>query len=252
MKIVSAQRLTQIGGVKIAVQAVAGMGKTMLAATAKKPIVILTERNGVTCLTEPNIRKVFGKDAVTTNVPVVEAYTVEAFEDAIGNLMDDTRFDTIFIDSVSELSKMLLTKAKPNYKNKLQAYGDMAEQVDMFIRSLNDAPKNIVLLFHSVACESWDEEGEPLGTVMVPGFEGQKMKTDFPFLNGEIYVMVNDFDDEGEETRMIRTRQGDTNTYAKNRSGTLNDIEPPHIQKLIDKLKSTRPKKVVKKKPAVK
>tara|TARA_R110000851_G_scaffold39729_7_gene100732 strand:+ start:8822 stop:9577 length:756 start_codon:yes stop_codon:yes gene_type:complete len=249
MNIVSAQSITQKGGIKVAIQAIAGMGKTMLAATCTKPIVILTERTGATCLSEANIRKVYGNDAVTTNIPVVEAYTIADFEDALDKLMADKRFDTIFIDSTSELSKMLLAKAKPNYKNKLQAYGDMAEQIDIFIRSLNDAPKNIVFLFHSVASDSWDEEGEPMGTVMVPGFEGQKMKTDFPFLNGEIYVMVNDFDDDGEETRMIRTRQGDTNTYAKNRSGTLNDIEPPHIDKLFAKLRGSAPKK--KKKPAV-
>lgn len=252
MKIVSAHTITQKGGIKIAVQAVAGMGKTMLAATATKPIVILTERTGATCLSAANINKVFGKDAVTTNIPVVEAYTVEDFEEAVNTLMSDDRFDTIFIDSASELSKMVLTKAKPNYKNKLQAYGDMAEEIDRFIRSLNDAPKNIVFLFHSVPHPSWDEEGEPIGTVMVPGFEGQKMQTDFPFLNGEIFAMVNDFDDEGEETRMIRTRQGDSNIYAKNRSGSLNEMEPPHIDKLFAKLRGAMPKKKVAKKKVTK
>lgn len=248
MKLVSAQQIVQKGGVKIAIHSQAGMGKTMLAATARRPVVILTEKTGAACLTEANIKKVFGDQAVTTNIAVAEAYTIEDFEEAIEVLSEDERFDTIFIDSASELSKMLLKRAIPNYKNKMQAYGDMADEIDRFIRSLNDCPKNVIFNFHSVDHNIYDEEGDPCGTVKVPGFEGQKMRTDFPFLNGDIFCVVNDFDDEGEEVRMLRTRQGDTPHYAKNRSGSCNELEPMHIQKLIDKMKGKRPVRKPKKK----
>ena len=237
MEIKSASAIRRVGGIKIAIHAAAAMGKTILTATLKKPIIILTERTGASSLSLKNIKAVYGESAVTTKIPVVEAYTVAEVEEAVAKLSKDKRFDTIVFDSMSELSKMLLKEAIPNYKNKLQAYGDMADQVDEFIRSLNSCKKNIVFLFHSVASESYDEEGDPIGTVMVPGFEGQKMKADFPFLNGDIFCMVNEFDDEGNEKRFLRTRQGDTIHYAKNRSGGLKELEEPHLEKIFAKLK---------------
>ena len=66
------------------------------------------------------------------------------------------------------------------------------------LRELLDSDKNIVYLFHSHKVEVYDEEGNPSGTNYVAGFEGQKMKTDFSHLVGDIFCIVNDFDDEGE------------------------------------------------------
>ena len=239
VKVKLASKVAREGGVKLAVHAAAGMGKSMLAATLTKPVVILTERTGADCFSDENIRQIYGGKG-NTKIGVVEAYTIEDVEEAFTELVEDERFDTIVLDSASELSKMLLKLAMEGTTNKMQAYGMMADNIDELLRNLIDCPKNIVFLFHSHKVEVYDEEGNEMGTNFVAGFEGQKMKTDFSHMIGDIFCIVNDFDDQGEETRLLRTRQRDTPFYAKNRSGMLKDLEPMNLQAIIDKLSGVK------------
>ena len=237
IRIKSSKKVTSRGGIKIAIHSAAGMGKTMLAATAPKPIIILTERTGDDCLSEQNIKAVFkGVNGITTDIPIIEAYTVSAIEEAIEYCRNSDDYETIFLDSVSELSKLKLKEEAPLHKNKLQAYGEMADHVDDLLRAMRDDKKNWVFLFHSDKNDVYDDDGEASSTVMVPGFEGQKMLNEFPYLIGDVYCMVSEFDDQGEEKRMLRTRQGDTAYFAKNRRGRLDELEPPHIGRIFWKL----------------
>lgn len=237
MKIVSSNKLAEEGGVKIVVHGAAGMGKTMLAASCPKPLLILTEKTGADSLTEENIRKVYGNQkGITYDIPVVEAYSTADIEKAINFARESDEYQTIVIDSVSELSKLRLKEERPNHKNQLQAYGMMAEDVDNLLRSMRDDDKNWLFLFQSGVFEVYSDDGEASHTQFVPGFEGQKLKVDFPYLLGDVYCMVAEFDDEGIEKRMLRTRQGDTVFYSKNRRGKLKELEPPHIGRIFWKL----------------
>ena len=110
----SSNKMAGKGGVKIAVHSAAGMGKTMLAATCPKPVIILTERTGADSLSEANIRDVYGdKKGITYDIPIVEAYNVPDMEAAIEMCRTDKRFETIIFDSVSEMSKLKLKAELP-------------------------------------------------------------------------------------------------------------------------------------------
>lgn len=237
IKIKSSKSLTSKGGIKVAVHAAAGMGKTMLAASCPKPILILCERTGADSLTPANIKAVWGKaKGITTDIPIIEAYTTADIEEAINYCRESDDYETIVFDSVSELSKIKLKEEKPLYKNTMQAYGAMAEHIDDLIRAMRDDDKNWVFLFHSDHDAVYDDEGNPSASHFVPGFEGRKMQNEFPYLIGDVYCLVNEFDDEGEERRMLRTRQGDTPFYAKNRRGRLSELEAPHMGSVFWKL----------------
>ena len=134
------------------------------------------------------------------------------------------------------MSKLKLKEELPQHKNMMQAYGAMANSVDDLLRAMRDDKKNWLFLFHSDANEVYDDEGEASSTIFVPGFEGQKMQREFPYMIGDVYCMVSEFDDQGEEKRMLRTRQGDTAYYAKNRRGRLDELEEPHIGRIFWKL----------------
>lgn len=241
VKVTSSKKLTHKGGVKIAVHSAAGMGKTMLAASCPKPVVILCERTGADCLTEKNIRDVWERDGelrkgIVTDIPIIEAYTTKDIEAAIDYCRASDDYETIVFDSVSEASKIRLKEELPNHKNGMQAYGEMANGVDALLREMRDDPKNWLFLFHSGKQDVYDDEGNAASTEFIPGFEGQKMNNEFPYLIGDIYCMVAEFDDQGEEKRMLRTRTGDTAFYAKNRRGLLDELEEPHIGRIIWKL----------------
>ena len=218
----------------------------MLAATAPKPVIILTERTGVDCLSPENIEKVFkGKKGITKDVPVIEAYNSSDFEEAVNYVRESDEFETVIVDSVSELSKIRLKEELPNHKNMMQAYGMMALHIDELLRTMRDDPKNWIFLFHSEKEDVYDDEGNPSMTRYIPGFEGQKMQNEFKFLIGDIYCIVNEFDEEGEEVRKLRTRQGDTAHYAKNRRGRLDELEDMHIGRIFWKLKKKSARKKV-------
>lgn len=237
VKVRSSKTISNKGGIKIAVHSKAGMGKTMLAASCPKPVVILCERTGADSLTERNIREVWGdKKGITYDIPIIEAYTPAEIEEAIDFVRASDDYETIIFDSVSEMSKIMLKEELPNHKNAMQAYGLMAQNVDKLIRDMRDDPKNWVFLFHSGREDVYDDEGEPSSTQFIPGFEGQKMNNEFPFLIGDIYCLVADFDEQGEEKRMLRTRTGDTTYYAKNRRGLLDELEEPHMGRIFWKL----------------
>ena len=244
VKLRSSKDIANKGGVKIAVHAAAGMGKTMLAASCPAPVIILTERTGVDCLTEENIRDVYGDaKGITYEVPTIEAYTSADFEEAVEYCRKSKKFKTIIVDSVSELSKIKLKEELPDHKNMMQAYGSMAQHVDSLIRAMRDDPKNWLFLFHSEKEDVYNDEGEASSTVFVPGFEGKKMQGEFPYLIGDVYCMVTEFDEDGEEKRMLRTRQGDTIFYAKNRRGRLAELERPHMGSILWKLSRKQSKK---------
>lgn len=246
VKIKSSNLLVGKGGIKVAVHSAAGMGKTMLAATCPKPVIIMTERTGVDSLSEKNIKAVFGdQKGITYKIPVIEAYTIPDIEEAIDLVRNDDRFETVIFDSCSEMSKIKLNDALPKHNNKLQAYGELALDVDHLLREMRDDEKNWVWLFHSGRDELFDDEGDAVGTTIIPNFEGQKLNTEFPFLIGEVYCIVSEFDeDTGKETRMLRTRQGDTAYVAKNRRGGLDELEPVHMGRIFWKLRGGSKKKV--------
>lgn len=241
IKLRSSKDISNKGGVKIAVHSKAGQGKTMLAASSPKPVVILCERTGADSLTERNIREVWGdKKGVSYDIPIIEAYTTAEIEEAIDYVRSSDKFETVIFDSVSEMSKIRLKEELPNHKNAMQAYGMMAQHVDQLIREMRDDPKNWVFLFHSEKEEVHDDEGEAYSTEFVPGFEGRKMQHEFPYLIGDIYCLVSEFDDNGQEKRMLRTRTGDSAHYAKNRRGLLDELEEPHIGRIFWKLKKRK------------
>ena len=237
VKIKSSSEIADKGGVKIAIHSAAGMGKTMLAATAPKPVLIRTEKTGADGLTEANLKSVYEDEkGITYDIPIIEAYTMKDIEAAIEFCRTSDEFETIVLDSVSEMSKLLLKEVLPQYKNGMQAYGDMANQIDDLIRAMRDDDKNWVFLFHSDKSDVYDDEGEPSSTQFIPGFEGQKMNNEFPYLIGDVYCIVNEFDDAGEEVRKLRTRTGDTPFYAKNRRGRLDELEKMHLGYIFWKL----------------
>lgn len=239
IKIRSSKVIANKGGVKIGVHSSAGMGKTMLAATCPKPVVILTERTGADCLSPENIKSVWGKaKGITYDIPIIEAYTATDICEAIDYCRKSHEYETVVFDSVSEMSKIRLKDELPKHKNAMQAYGVLAIDVDNLMREMRDDPKNWVWLFHSDKEDIYNDEGEASATQFVPGFEGQKMNNEFPHLVGDVYCLVSEFDEEGVEKRMLRTRTGDTAFYAKNRRGRLDELETPHMGSIFWKLKS--------------
>lgn len=112
-------------GVKMLVFGPPGGGKTPAIRTAPNPVLLATE---------PGLLSLRG-----SNIPTWEAGTAERCEEFrkwFFGSKEASKFDTVCIDSVSQLAEHYLAKAERGNKHGLAAYGAMAEDVAGFTEAL--------------------------------------------------------------------------------------------------------------------
>lgn len=143
-----------------------GAGKTTLAVTAPKPLVLLTEMQAV-----PSI------NASNPNATVLPCLTIDDLRKVIAAIRDGNKqlaeFDTLVIDSLTEAQRLIkddILKRSRRDQMQMQDWGKLADGTRGLIRSLRDLPINVVctaLMEH--------ETEENTGKRFVnPIFEGRK------------------------------------------------------------------------------
>ncbi len=113
-----ASQLARRYGVKSVVFGAPGSGKTPLINTAPRPVLLVTE---------PGMLSMRG-----SNVPAWEAYSpaliVEFFEWFMKS-REAANFDTLGIDSISNIAEIILADELGKVKHGMKAYGNMSERV---------------------------------------------------------------------------------------------------------------------------
>lgn len=112
MKVVTAGSLARNYGAKMVVYGGAGIGKTPIVNSAPNPLLIVHE---------PGMQSM-----QHSKVPAIEALDTKTAIDVyrwLGSSADVKKYDTICVDSTSELAEMFLTEAKNKLKDKRQHYG---------------------------------------------------------------------------------------------------------------------------------
>ena len=210
-----------VNGVKVLVYGVAGVGKTRLIATAPNPIILSAEA-GLLSLAQEDI-------------PVIEIKTVQDVMDAFEWLTEDPvgmKFETICVDSITEVAEVLLAELKKKYTDARQAYGDLATQMTHLIRSFRDIEgKHVYFTAKEIAVEN------DVGiTENKPGVPGKTLLNGLPFFFDEVFCLRIGKDEDGNEYTYIQTK-AELKHGAKDRSGQLDDVEEPHLGKIFDKIK---------------
>lgn len=206
-------------GVKALAHGGPGSGKTPLIKTAPRPVL---------CATEPGLLSLRDWDG-----PVWEAYTARAideFFDWLKRSNEPANFDTVGIDSVSQMAEIYLADAMKSNKHGLKAYGDMAEKVMEHVTFLYYLQQKHVYL---IAKQHLTDEG---GGMMKkrPYFPGKECNVKVPHLYDEI-LCVGNFQIPGAgEVRAIRAWDSLT-VSARDRSGKLDEYEPCDLGALFVK-----------------
>lgn len=233
---------------KIAVHGPSGIGKTLLAATCApfKPLVIVTEKTGEESLQPASIIKAFGAERsdILYDIDYLEAYTPEDFEQAL-KFAEKSDHDLVIFDSLSKASRLILKAAKAENTHGLKAYGQHNEVLLKLLEGLMDAPKHIICNCHTTRIQ---DEGTG-DVVYVPGFEGKSAVEKFVYELAHILHLEMATDDDGNSYRALRAHQNESDRFAKNRGGQLDELEEPHIGRLIQKLSGVTPTAVKKKRP---
>ena len=209
-------------GVKALVYGIAGAGKTTLATTLPRPIIISAE-NGLLSI-------------AGSGIGVIEVENFEDLKQAYQwcvNPANQTYFDSIILDSISEIAEQILLFAKTKVKDARLAYTDLSDRLIDIIKDFRDIKGKHVIMTAKI--ESAKEELTGV-TKYFPSVPGNKLTQKLPYLFDEVlYLGVKTDPSTNQSFRFIQT-QPDFQVAAKDRSGKLNFTEPPNLGLIINKI----------------
>lgn len=206
-------------GVKILVYGQAGSGKTSLIRTLPNPLVLSAEAGLLSI-----------QDA---DLPYIEIKCVEDLREAYSYIMSEegAAFESIALDSISEIAEVILNAEKKIAKDPRQAYGAMQEQVSDLIRAFRDIPGKHVYMSAKLE-KSTDEMGRIL---YAPSMPGNKTGQQLPYFFDEVLALRVERDAEGNVQRALMC-DSDGLWQAKDRSGKLTAWEAPDLGAIVEKI----------------
>ena len=209
-------------GIKILVHGQAGIGKTCLCASLPNPIILSVE-SGLLSLAD-------------VDIPVIEIKTIDDLAEAYDWLAESEegrQYQSVCLDSVSEIAEVVLSNEKGKEKVPRKAYGNMQEIMAELMRNFRDLPGRNVY-FSAKQERIQDESGRIL---YGPSMPGQKLAQQIPYLFDEVFCYQMVKDQNGVPQRILLT-QPDGISVAKDRSGKLDMWEEPNLGAIIDKIRS--------------
>jgi len=207
-------------GVKLLVYGQAGAGKTSLIPTLPKP-VILSAEGGLLSIADANL-------------PFIEIKDMDTLREAYKWLRDSDeakQFDSVALDSISEIAEVCLAAEKAKSKDPRQAYGEMQTTMADAIRLFRDLPGKHVF-FSAKLEKSQDEMGRML---YAPSMPGNKTGQALPYYFDIVAAMRVEKDAEGVTQRALMC-DSDGLWLAKDRSGKLDAWESPDLGAMIAKI----------------
>lgn len=203
---------------KVLVHGPAGSGKTRLCATTGgKPLIISAEAG---------LLSLQGHD-----LDVKEIHQMDDLREVYEFLRNDTKYDWVCLDSISEVAEVCLSDEKSKTKDPRKAYGELAELMMKLVRSFRDLPKNVYMS----AKQSKVKDDITGGLYFGPSAPGQQLGNALPYLFDEILALHNWKDADGKMQSALQTSR-DAQYEAKDRSGKLALAEPPNLAHIYKKI----------------
>lgn len=220
----------EFNGVKCVVYGGPGVGKTRLCATAPKPILISAEE-GLLSISD-------------VDCDFIEIKTLKDLDAAYKVLKNDEKYETICLDSLSEIAEALVVELLPQHKDGRQAYAALAQAMIPMLKRFRDIKgKNTV--FTCKEDELFDEDGSFIKwDLLLPG---KQLNKQVPYLVDELFHMQVD----RKGIPYLQTKPN-RKSFAKDRSGALNpkgeyaksEADVPNLTDLFAKIKKAKTKKL--------
>lgn len=208
----------EIHYIKCCIYGDAGMGKTTFCSTAPNPIIVSAEA-GLLSLADKDI-------------PVIEVGSYADLKAAFKFLKSNDDYDTICLDSLSEISEKLLAEYKTQEKDKRQAYGRMADDMMELTKGFRNLQKHVIMTSKQAL-----HKDEHTGKITYqPYMPGQAFTQQVPYYFDLVLCIRVDKDG----SRYVQT-QPDISYQAKDRSGKLNKKEVPDFSKIVDIILHSEP-----------
>ena len=211
-------------GAKLLVYGISGGGKTSLCQTVPGKTLVISMEAGLLSI----------KDA--KNVTAIEVKEAAEIEE-IAQLLESGKldYDTVCLDSVTEMSEIVLANEFKKNKDPRKAYGEVIQIMTKTMRRFRDLPIHVVFI-----AKQQEVRDEATGMLHYqPMMVGAKLPTQIPYFFDEVLCLrtFDVEDDKGKKTteRWLQTTLG-SNYIAKDRSGKLEPLEKPNLSQIINKL----------------
>ena len=210
MKIFSTNTVHQ-DGIKMLVYGVSGAGKTFMLQTAPNPFILSSE-SGLLSL-------------AGCDIPAAEITSEKALKEAYDYCLKSD-YDTICIDSISDIAESLLAEYKGKFSDGRQSYGALGDTMNKYLRLFRDIKgKNVVFIAKEVSKETSGV------TTAAPSMPGQSLTTNIPYVVDLVLRIVPD----KKGNRLLHTKSTFTQ-ICKDRSGKLDATEEPNLGSIISKI----------------
>ncbi len=207
-------------GVKVLVYGAAGTGKTTLVKTLPN-VIVLSAEAGLLSIQDADL-------------PYIEITSMDDLREAFSwckGSKEATGFQSLALDSISEVAEVVLLHEMKKSKDGRSAYGEMNSIMQELIRAFRDLPGKHVFMSAKLE-KSADEMGKILYN---PGMPGKTLTQGLPYFFDEVLAMRLEKDEEGGTLRALLT-DGDGRWLAKDRSGRLDTWEAPDLGAIIAKI----------------
>lgn len=210
-QIVSTNTASLQYGVKAMIYGNSGVGKTRLLASAPAPLILSAER-GLLSLRQFNLPAV----EINSLAKLNEVYTW------LLNRGDGGQFQTIGIDSVSEIGEVVLAEEKKKTKDPRKGYGEMADQLVDLLRRFRELQYRHVVM---IAKQEYSSDGATGARYWQPSFPGQKIAQAAPYFVDSVWQLFTLISQTTNKREWWLRTQPDAQNIAKDRSGSLAEYE---------------------------
>lgn len=205
-------------GCKSVIYGAAGAGKTPILNTAPRPMLIITEPGML------SMRQ--------STIPTIPAFTADEIEDRFKWLFTSTEtknFDTVGVDSISQMAEIYLKGFLQKFKDGRKAYGEMS-------RAVMDKLEGIYFLqqkhTYLIAKEQKLDDNGML--VKRPYMPGQDLPVKIPHLfDAILHLATVPIPGVGQQKAFRCISSIDV--MARDRSGNMNEFEPPNFNEIVKK-----------------
>jgi hypothetical protein len=256
MKIISAdQRLAERRGVKALILGPAGVGKTSLLRTLDSAHTLFVDvEAGDLAVQDVPVDTIRLDDWTTArdiacriggpnpSFPPTACFSQAHYEAVGGRLGDFDRYQTLFVDSITAISRLSFRWAeqqpeafseRSGKKDVRGAYGLHARELIAWLNQLQHA-RGMNVIFVAILERATDDFNVSTWQVQM---EGAKTSRELPGIVDQIVTMQwVDFGDGTPARSFVCTAPNAWGYPAKDRAGRLEQIEEPHLGKLIAKL----------------
>lgn len=214
-----AREFAKRNGVKSIIYGGAGGGKTPVINSAPRPLLLACE---------PGLLSMRG-----SNVPTYQAHVsdkVDEFFDWFFKSNEVKNFDTLALDSASQMCEIYLEKAKRQNKHGLAAYGQMAEDSLKWLNKLYFMPEKhmYIVAKQEIVTLSGIETRRPY-------YPGKQLPTEMPHKYDQIlHLDIHNIPGHGPQKSFQCISSIDI--LARDRTGLLGEFEPPDFTAIVKKV----------------